>query len=162
MNNNPNTGLMSLRRFIFPCYDDDNGAYSLLLLVVRIFFGIMFLTHGYDKLMAHATMADLFANPIGLGSAISFWMVVFAELVCSLALIFGILQRVALIPMIISMAVAFFMVHGGAPFAVKELSFVYLMVFVLLFITGPGRYSFDAVIGNYVLQEKSDREMRET
>ena len=103
---------MSLRRFIFPCYDDDNGAYSLLLLVVRIFFGIMFLTHGYDKLMAHATMADLFANPIGLGSAISFWMVVFAELVCSLALIFGILQRVALIPMIISMAVAFFMVHG--------------------------------------------------
>lgn len=153
---------MSLRRFIFPCYDDDNGAYSLLLLVVRIFFGIMFLTHGYDKLMAHATMADLFANPIGLGSAISFWMVVFAELVCSLALIFGILQRVALIPMIISMAVAFFMVHGGAPFAAKELSFIYLMVFVLLFITGPGRYSFDAVIGNYVLPEKSGSEMRET
>ena len=149
---------MALKNFLFPTYDDDTGAYSVLLLVVRIFFGIMFLTHGYDKLMAHATMADLFADPIGLGSVISFWMVVFAELVCSLALIFGILQRVALIPMMVTMIVAFFMVHGGAPFAAKELSFIYLMAFVLLFITGPGKYSFDAVIGNYVLPERGVEE----
>ena len=145
---------MSLKRFIFPCYDDDNGAYSVLLLVMRIFFGIMFLTHGYDKLMAHSSMSYLFADPVGLGSTVSFWMVVFAELVCSLALIFGILQRVALIPMIIAMAVAFFMVHSGAPFAAKELSFIYMIIFVLLFITGPGKYSFDAVIGNYILPER--------
>ena len=149
---------MALKNFLFPTYDDDTGAYSVLLLVVRIFFGIMFLTHGYDKLMAHATMADLFADPIGLGSVISFWMVVFAELVCSLALIFGILQRVALIPMMATMIVAFFMVHGGAPFAAKELSFIYLMAFVLLFITGLGKYSFDAVIGNYVLPERGGEE----
>ena len=149
---------MALKNFLFPTYDDDTGAYSVLLLVVRIFFGIMFLTHGYDKLMAHTTMADLFADPIGLGSVISFWMVVFAELVCSLALIFGILQRVALIPMMVTMIVAFFMVHGGAPFAAKELSFIYLMAFVLLFITGPGKYSFDAVIGNYVLPERGGEE----
>lgn len=145
---------MRLKRFIFPCYDDDNGAYSVLLLVMRIFFGIMFLTHGYDKLMAHSSMSYLFADPVGLGSTVSFWMVVFAELVCSLALIFGILQRVALIPMIIAMAVAFFMVHSGAPFAAKELSFIYMIIFVLLFITGPGKYSFDAVIGNYILPER--------
>lgn len=144
---------MALKNFLFPTYDEDNGAYSVLLLIVRIFFGIMFLTHGYDKLMAHATMANLFADPFGLGSAISFWMVVFAELVCSLALIFGILQRIALIPMMVTMIVAFFFVHGGAPFATKELSFIYLMAFILLFITGPGKYSFDAVIGNYVLPE---------
>ena len=149
---------MALKNFLFPTYDDDTGAYSVLLLVVRIFFGIMFLTHGYDKLMAHATMADLFADPIGLGSVISFWMVVFAELVCSLALIFGILQRVALIPMMATMIVAFFMVHGGAPFAAKELSFIYLMAFVLLFITGLGKYSFDDVIGNYVLPERGGEE----
>ena len=145
---------MRLKRFIFPCYDDDNGAYSVLLLVMRIFFGIMFLTHGYDKLMVHSSMSYLFADPVGLGSTVSFWMVVFAELVCSLALIFGILQRVALIPMIIAMAVAFFMVHSGAPFAAKELSFIYMIIFVLLFITGPGKYSFDAVIGNYILPER--------
>ena len=149
---------MKLKHFIFPYYDDDSSTYSLLLLVMRLFFGIMFLTHGYDKLMTHATMSHLFADPIGLGSTLSFWMVVFAELVCSLALIFGILQRIALIPMIISMAVAFFMVHSGMPFAAKELSFIYMSIFVLLFITGPGKYSFDAIIGNYILPEQVEIE----
>ena len=145
---------MTLKRFLFPSYDDDASAYSVLILVMRVFFGILFLTHGYDKLMAHASMADLFADPVGLGSTLSFWLAVFAEVVCALALIFGIVQRLALIPMIITMAVAFFVVHGGDPFATKELAFVYLIIFVLLYITGPGKYSFDAIIGNYVISER--------
>jgi putative oxidoreductase len=78
-------------------------------------------------------------------------LTIFAELVCSFALIFGILQRIVLIPMIITMCVAFFVVHGGDAFAVKELSFIYLVVFVGLYITGPGKYSFDSTIGNYMI-----------
>ena len=81
-------------------------------------------------------------------------MVVFAEVVCSFALIFGILQRIVLIPMIVTMCVAFFWVHDGAVFASRELSFVYLLMFVILYITGPGRYSFDAVIGNNLIPER--------
>ena len=142
---------MRLKQFIFPCYDEDNGAYSVLLLVVRVFFGIMFLTHGYDKLMSHSTMAAFYPDPIGVGSFLSFWLTVFAEVVCSFALIFGLLQRIVLIPMIITMCVAFFVVHGGDAFAVKELSFIYLIVFIGLYITGPGKYSFDSTIGNYIL-----------
>lgn len=138
---------MSFKTFLFPTYYDDNRTYSLLLLVVRVFFGVLFLTHGYTKLMAHATMSDLFADPFGLGSIISFWMVVFAEVVCAFALIFGILQRIVLIPMIFTMCTAFFIVHGPDVFAAKELSFIYLVVFAILYITGPGRYSFDAAIG---------------
>ena len=139
---------MTLKRFIFPLYDDDSVAYSVLILVVRVLFGILFLTHGYDKLMSHATLSDLFADPFGLGSTLSFWMVVFAEVVCSFALIFGILQRLVLIPMMFTMVIAFFVVHSGEVFAVKELSFIYLIMFIVLFVTGPGRYSFDAIIGN--------------
>lgn len=141
---------MTLKSFLFPVYDDDDRNYSMLVLVLRVLFGILFLTHGYAKLMAHATMSDLFADPFGLGSIISFWMVVFAEVVCSFALIFGILQRVALIPMIITMSTAFFWVHSGDVFTTKELSFVYLVVFVILYITGAGKYSFDAIIGENI------------
>lgn len=141
---------MTLKSFLFPVYDDDDRNYSILVLVLRVLFGILFLTHGYAKLMAHATMSDLFADPFGLGSIISFWMVVFAEVVCSFALIFGILQRVALIPMIITMCTAFFWVHSGDVFTTKELSFVYLVVFVILYITGAGKYSFDAIIGENI------------
>lgn len=145
---------MTLKNFIFPAYLDESRTYSTLVLVIRILFGLLFLSHGYTKLMLHASMADLFADPIGLGSIISFWMVVFAEVVCSFALIFGILQRVVLIPMIITMAVAFFVVHGGDAFAARELSFVYLIVFIILYITGPGEFSFDSIIGKHLIDKE--------
>ena len=145
---------MTLKNFLFPAYLDETRIYSTLILVIRILFGLLFLSHGYNKLMLHASMADLFADPFGLGSTISFWLVVFAEVVCSFALIFGILQRVTLIPMIIAMAVAFFVVHGGDAFAAKELSFIYLTVFIILYITGPGEFSFDSLIGKYLIDKE--------
>ena len=140
---------MSFKTFLFPTYYDKSPVYSVLLLVVRVFFGLLFLLHGYDKLMDYASMPRFFADPFGLGSIISYWMVVFAEVVCSFALIFGILHRIVLLPMIFTMCTAFFVVHGSDAFAVKELSFIYLVVFLVLYITGPGRYSFDAAIGRY-------------
>ena len=59
------------------------------------------------------------------------------------------------IPMIITMCVAFFWVHSGATFATKELSFIYLTIFTLLYITGPGEFSFDSLIGKYLI-DKND------
>ena len=147
---------MSFKTFLFPAYYDKSSAYSVLLLVVRVFFGLLFLTHGYGKLMNHASLPDLFADPFGLGSIVSYWMVVFAEVVCSFALILGILQRIVLIPMIFAMCTAFFIVHGGDAFATKELAFIYLIVFIVLYITGPGKYSFDAVIGNSILSNSNN------
>lgn len=145
---------MTLKSFLFPAYADTNRVYSVLLLVLRVLFGFLFLTHGYDKLMARSSLADLFADPFGVGSVLSFWLAVFAEVLCSFALMFGLLQRVVLIPMIFTMCTAFFIVHGADSFAVKELSFIYLIVFVVLYITGPGRYSFDAVIGNEIINRE--------
>ena len=145
---------MTLKNFLFPAYLDESRTYSTLVLIIRILFGFLFLSHGYAKLMQHASMADLFADPFGLGSTLSFWMVVFAEVVCSFALIFGILQRVVLIPMTITMAVAFFVVHGGDAFAARELSFIYFIVFIILFITGPGEFSFDSIIGKHLINKE--------
>jgi len=54
--------------------------------------------------------------------------------------------------MIITMAVAFFIVHGNDVFAIKELSFIYMIVFILLYIAGPGHYSFDAIIRKLILK----------
>jgi putative oxidoreductase len=145
---------MTLKNFLFPAYLDESRTYSTLVLIIRILFGFLFLSHGYAKLMQHASMADLFADPFGLGSTLSFWMVVFAEVVCSFALIFGILQRVVLIPMTITMAVAFFVVHGGDAFAARELSFIYFIMFIILFITGPGEFSFDSIIGKHLIDKE--------
>ena len=48
--------------------------------------------------------------------------------------------------MIFTMCVALFVVHGDDPFAVKELAAIYLSVFVLMYISGPGDYALDRLI----------------
>lgn len=142
---------MSVKEILFPPVPSSHLT-STLLLVTRIIFGLLFLSHGYAKLMSFESLSDVYADPLGLGSTLSLWLTVFAEVLCSFALIFGILQRLVLIPMIITMAVAFFIVHGNDVFAIKELSFIYMIVFILLYIAGPGHYSFDAIIRKLILK----------
>lgn len=45
--------------------------------------------------------------------------------------------------MIFTLCVALFSVHGGDPFAARELATLYLAVFVLLWAAGPGQYAVD-------------------
>ena len=80
------------------------------------------------------SLVATFPNPLGLGSRFSLYMIIFVEVFCSVGVIFGAFYRLALIPMIFSMCVAFVVVHRGQPFAAKELAFIYLVVFVAGFL----------------------------
>lgn len=66
-----------------------------------------------------------------------------------------------MIPMIVSMGVAFFDVHD-AMLPEGELSLIYLVVFAVLYITGPGRYSVDYVLDKKFTSEKEGAETRNT
>lgn len=134
-----------IEKFLFPLPLSSNKS-SILLLWTRIVIGILFLNHGIEKWMAFEQLTDTFPNPIGLGSTLSLILVIFAEVFCSFGFIFGIFYRLALIPMITSMCIAFFLVHNGMPLASKELSLLYLITFVLMFIAGPGRFSADNIM----------------
>ncbi len=84
-----------------------------------------------------------FGDPIGVGQATSLHLSAFAEFVCAILIILGLLTRLATIPLIINMAVACLIVHGADDFGTKELSLLYLGIFLTIFFTGPGRYSLD-------------------
>ncbi len=132
-----------IQRFLFPNYDNTNTACSFFLLIARIVFGGLFLAHGIQKLMDYGQLSTIFPDPLGVGSEISLMLAIFAELFCSLAFICGFLYRLAMLPMIFTMGMAFFKIHAADPFAVKELALVYLMIFILMYITGPGKYALD-------------------
>ena len=120
---------------------------SFGLLVLRLGFAFtMIYGHGWGKLMGYSENASNFPDPIGLGGPVSMALAIGAELFCSVALGLGLLTRWALMPLIITMMVAFFVVHSQDPFAAKELALVYLIVYVSLFICGPGRFSLDALL----------------
>ena len=138
--------------FLFPQYLRGRGV-SFMILFVRIFFGALFLMHGLDKMMNFNQLSVSFPNVFGLGSYMTLMLSIFSEFVCSIFLITGMLTRVVLIPMVISMAVAFFDIHD-AMMPEGELALIYLIVFFVLFITGPGRYSVDYLIDVKVKKDK--------
>ena len=127
---------------------------SIVLLLARIIFGFLFLSHGIAKLNAYYAIPEEFPNPIGLGSTLSLWLVLFAEILCSFGFIIGALFRLCLIPMIFTMCIALFVIHAADPLGVKELSLMYLAIFALLYITGPGKFSVDGILKRILLSRK--------
>ena len=132
--------------FLFPTKSNTTKV-SLLLLAVRIIFGILLMNHGIQKWSNFQEMSAVFPDPLGIG---------ITGIVClAVGVIIGFLYRLAMIPMIFTMIVAFFVVHANDVFAVKELAFIYLVVFILMYIAGPGKFSIDHIIGNELSRRKS-------
>jgi putative oxidoreductase len=119
------------------------------LLALRLWLGLsMLILHGWGKFQGFAEASKSFPDPLGVGSPVSLALAVFAEVVCAALLALGLATRLALILLIITMGVAFFVVHGGALTGDRsgELAFIYLGGFVTLLLTGPGRFSVDRSI----------------
>lgn len=133
-----------LYNFLFPQYCRDR-IISVILLAVRVFFGVLFFIHGVDKMMNFTALSESFPSVLGFGSYMSLMVAIFCEFCCSLFLIAGLLQRLILIPMMISMGIAFFDVHD-ALLPGGELALIYLVIFIILYFTGPGRYSIDYLL----------------
>lgn len=114
------------------------------LLIFRVFLSGLMLTHGVPKFVDFFTSDELkFADPIGIGEGLSFGLTVFAEFVCSIFIIFGFITRIASLPLIFTMIVAAFVVHGNDPFANKEMALLFLAGYILIFLAGPGKFSLD-------------------
>lgn len=139
--------------FLFPQYCRDR-VISLLILALRVFFGILFFSHGLDKMMNFNELSYTYPSAFGFGSYMTLMLSIFCEFACSLFLIAGLIVRITVIPMIVAMAVAFFDIHDGM-FPQGELSLIYMILFIILYITGPGRYSLDYLIDMRFQMEKS-------
>ena len=123
---------------------------SLLLLASRLVFGLTFASHGLDKLQHFSETAA----PFGLSGEIAVGLSIFGELVCGLAFAFGFLTRLTLLPMIFTMIVAFTTVHGGSVSG-GELAFLYLVIFVLSWFAGAGKFSVDGIIRSKISRGNS-------
>lgn len=131
---------------------------SFLILALRIIFGILFFRHGLDKMMNFNELSNIYPSVLGFGSYMTLMVSIFAEFACSLFLIAGLLVRITVIPMIASMAVAFFDIHDGM-MPQGELSLIYLVAFTVLYVTGPGRYSVDYLIDMKFQRDKKSEEI---
>jgi putative oxidoreductase len=122
---------------------------DLALLALRAWLGItMLINHGLGKLATFPGQAVDFPDPLGVGPHVSMALAVLGEVICSALLVLGLFGRLAALGLGATMAVAFFLVHGGALTGASggELAFVYLAGFVALFLAGPGSFSMDTML----------------
>jgi putative oxidoreductase len=122
----------------------DANRKDLGILALRVLIpGTLFFGHGLSKFARIPEIFSTFADPIGLGPALSATLVLIAEGPCAILAMMGIRTRIMVLPIIIMMVVAFAIHHADDPFRTKERALLYLIVHLALFITGGGRYVLD-------------------
>jgi putative oxidoreductase len=115
-------------------------------LILRITLGCLMLHHGIPKLNKMLSGDMGFADPIGIGEPASLVLTVFAEFLCSILIVIGLGTRFALIPLIITMLVAVFIVHAPDSMDKKEHGLMFLLPYCALFLLGAGKFSIDAYL----------------
>ncbi len=121
------------------------------LLALRLTFGAtMLFSHGWMKLANYSNMMNTFPDPLGIGNSLSLGLAIGAEVICALMITLGLFTRWVSVPLIITMAVAFFLVHGNDAWGKREMSFIYMGAYIALGLLGSGRFSLD-----YLIRKKS-------
>lgn len=131
---------------------------SPILLLCRIYWGWSFVLSGWEKLQDISQFAQIleskhFINPYFMAN-----LAAYTELIGGLCLLFGFASRLAAIPLIITMLVAYFTVHTESihmffknpSLFVKEAPFNFLLTTLLVFAFGPGRFSIDYMLEKWL------------
>ena len=123
------------------------AAFNFAMLLHRLVFGVLMMSHGYNKLIHFSEEKAKFMDFMGMGSTVSLLLVVFAEFFCALFISIGLFTRLTAVPLIICMAVALFKAKGGDVFGGGASATLYLSAYVLLLLVGPGKISVDGLTG---------------
>ena len=122
--------------------------HDIATLILRLGLGFaLFYGHGkgkWGRLFGDGPIQ--FADPLGFGPEFTLGFAVFAEVICAFLLMVGLFTRLSLVPVIITMLTLVFVVHIDDGFRGQEKALLFLIGFVALLFTGPGKYSMDALI----------------
>ena len=119
------------------------STYHIGLFLLRFTFSAMMLSHGIPKLLNLIQGTLMKSDPIGIGVLVTTILVVIAEAICPMLIIIGYKTRLASIPVIITMGVAAFVVHGADPISMKEKALLFLFGFLAIALLGAGKHSVD-------------------
>ncbi len=121
--------------------------FDIVIFIVRLLVGFAMISHGFPKLQMLIEGGDIqFFDFIGLGPKITLGLTVFAEFVCSIFIILGLFTRVAAGFLVFTMMIAAFVVHSSDPFDKREMSLLYLSIYLIIISLGAGKISVDHMI----------------
>tara|TARA_Y100000746_G_scaffold48970_1_gene37999 strand:+ start:227 stop:598 length:372 start_codon:yes stop_codon:yes gene_type:complete len=117
---------------------------NIALLILRVVFaGSMLYGHGLGKLNRLLEGNLSFSNPLGIGEIPTLILAVFSEFLAPIFIIIGYKTKFFSFFPAATMFVAAFIVHWGDPFGRVEKALLFLTIFLILMMTGAGKYSID-------------------
>ena len=119
---------------------------DLATFLLRLLIGGMFIYSGYLKIENYSTYMPMMQDYIGIGAKLSYDLVIFAEFGCGILVAIGLFTRLAILPILFTMIVVFFIAHEKDAFMMKQLPFVYMVTCLPIFILGSGKYSVDRLL----------------
>jgi len=115
-------------------------------LVLRLTVGIMILFHGVEKITNGIKGVKYLVTNSGLPEFLAYGVYV-GEVVLPILILLGLYARVAALLLAFNMAVAIFLAYGGSLFELgkfgaplMELPLLYLIMSLLVFMFGSGKY----------------------
>ncbi|WP_460929419.1 DoxX family protein [Pseudomonas sp. MC6] len=110
------------------------------LLFLRVSGGLFLLwVHGLPKLLDFTAQLQLIEDPFHLGSHLTLILAIFAEVLCPLLIVAGLLARLACVPILFVLLVALLVVHPQWSVAEGQFGWLLLILFTTVLIAGPGR-----------------------
>ncbi|KZN21155.1 MULTISPECIES: DoxX family protein [Pseudomonas] len=122
----------------------DERAQHLGLLFLRV-SGALFLlgVHGLPKVLDYSAELQRIEDPFHLGAHLTLILAIFAEVLCPLLIVVGVLVRLACLPILFVLLVALLVVHPQWSVAEGQFGWLLLILFTSIFIAGPGRLALN-------------------
>ncbi|MCU1761891.1 DoxX family protein [Pseudomonas sp. 14P_8.1_Bac3] len=107
--------------------------------------GSLFLlwVHGLPKLLNYSAQLQVIEDPFHLGANVTLMLAIFAEVLCPLLIIAGVLVRLACLPILCVLLVALLVVHPQWSLDEGQFAWLLLILFSSLLIAGPGRLALN-------------------
>ena len=141
-------------RFLIRAYDRCMGwtipLQSLLLVLVRVIWGSQLIFMGLDRLKDIPGTVEYFTT-LGVPQPQNMaWAVGLIESICGLLLVFGLLSRLAALPLTIVLIGTYFAAHSQSmldfDLFTQQTPFLFLFASLLILCFGPGKISLDNLL----------------
>jgi putative oxidoreductase len=122
-------------------------SFHLSLLIFRVAASVeLIIAHGLKKIGVGVEKAEMIPNPLHLPEGLNSVFAIGGNLFFPLLIIIGFLTRVAILPILAITLTGYFLVHWQDPVLVKDTPYIYSIIYLLLLVLGPGKYSVDYLI----------------
>lgn len=119
------------------------------LLVFRLLAGFALLrVHGWEKIANYEEELRSIPDPFGLGGPVNLSIAIFSDVFCAVLVMLGLFTRLASLSVMGTTLVGLLFVHLNDAWHDKDVPMVYSIMFLVILLLGPGKYSVDGALSD--------------